>query len=118
VPPEEAQKVMQINEQLALIAELNDNYAGQHTYAAHALFRAVLDHVPPLFGYRTFDEVVNNCKWSRTDNVYMRRLKDFRAQADDALHRPISAKASLVDFADLPPGIWINRLLQECADRL
>lgn len=36
---------------LALIAELNDNCASKHTYAAHALLRAVLDHVPPVFGY-------------------------------------------------------------------
>jgi hypothetical protein len=97
---------------LALIAELNDNYA------AHALLRAVLDHIPPILGYRTFEQAVNNHQWTQTDRQYARKLLDFRAQADDALHRPISRQVSLLDFAALPPGIWINRLLQECADRL
>ncbi len=103
---------------LALIAELNDNCAEQHTYAAHALLRAVLDHIPPILGYRTFEQAVNNYQWPRTDKQYMRKLLDFRSQGDDALHRPISEKVSLLDFSDMPPGIWINQLLQECADRL
>jgi hypothetical protein len=103
---------------LALIAELNDNYANENTYAAHALLRAILDHAPPILGYPTFQEAVNNYQWSRTDKQYMRKLLDFRSQADDALHRPISGKASLLDFTHMPPGIWVNQLLQECSDKL
>ncbi len=31
-----------------LITELNDNYSRGNAYAAHALLRAILDHIPPL----------------------------------------------------------------------
>lgn len=96
---------------LALLAELNDNYARGNLYACHALLRAILDHVPPAFGQRSFDAVVNNFGWTRTDKSYMKRLADFRLQADDALHRHISAKHDYLTMEDLPPRPWFRRLL-------
>jgi hypothetical protein len=57
---------------------------------------------------------VNNYRWSRTDQGYMRKLLDFRLQADDVLHRQISNKADLLSLDDAPPRAWVNRLLQEC----
>jgi hypothetical protein len=44
----------------------------------------------------------------------MRKLLDFRLQADDVLHRQISNKADLLSLDDAPPRAWVNRLLQEC----
>jgi hypothetical protein len=103
---------------LALVNELNDNYASMHTYASHALLRAVLDHVPPAFGYANFREVANNYPWKPTDKRYMKKLAEFRDQADDALHRQISAKADLLSFEDMPSSVCVDRLLHECAERL
>ena len=100
---------------LRLIDELNDNHGRANGYAAHALLRAILDHIPPLLGSADFAATVNNYRWSRTDRVYMRRLLDFRLQADDVLHRQISGKADLLSLEDVPPRAWVNRLLQECA---
>jgi hypothetical protein len=100
---------------LRLIDELNDNYVRGSTYAVHAVLRAILDHIPPLLGCATFRAAVNNYPWSRTDKAYMKRLLDFRLQADDALHRQISAQTDLLSLGDIPPRVWINRLLQECA---
>jgi hypothetical protein len=100
---------------LRLIDELNENYARGSTYAAHAVLRALLDHVPPLLGCASFTGVANNYPWSRTDKAYMRRLLDFKLQADDAMHRQISANADLLSLDDIPPRAWVNRLLQECA---
>jgi hypothetical protein len=100
---------------LRLIEELNDNYLRGHSYAAHALLRAILDHVPPLLECSDFTAAVNNYRWNRTDKSYMRKLLDFKLQADDVLHRQISSKADLLSLDDMPPRVWINRLLQECA---
>jgi hypothetical protein len=107
-----------VSKLVALIAELNDSYQAEHAYAAHALLRAILDHVPPILGYREFAEVANNYKWPQTDTKYIRKLLDFKAQGDDVLHRRISAKADLISMEDLPPRAWLNRLLQECSDKL
>lgn len=98
-----------------LIEELNDNYDRGNTYAAHALLRTLLDHIPPLLDCREFQQLVNNYRWTRGDASYVRRLDAFRLQANDALHRTISRKADLLVMDDMPPRIWINRLLRECA---
>lgn len=99
---------------LALVAELNDSYRSDMTYAAHALLRAILDHVSPLLGYKNFDGVVNNHQWSQTDRRYMKRLAEFRTQADDVLHRQISKTADLLTIDDMPQRVAVNVLLQEC----
>jgi hypothetical protein len=100
----------------SLIAELNDNYTRGNAYAAHALLRAILDHIPPLLGCRDFQAVANNYSWSRTDHTYARRLLDFKLQADDALHRQISKRPGHLGIDDMPPKVWVNRLLEECAE--
>ncbi len=107
----------QCDKLLHLIAELNDNYASGHAHSAHAMLRAILDHVGPLFGFPDFAQVVNNyAGWSRTDKSYMRRLLETKLQGDEALHRPISKKGgSQLSIEDLPPRRQLNRLLEECA---
>lgn len=100
---------------LRLIDELNDNHRNGNTYAAHALLRAILDHIPPLLRCADFPAVASNYAWGRTDKAYMRKLLEFKLQADDVLHRQISPKADLLTIDDMPPRAWINRLLQECA---
>lgn len=84
-------------------------------YAAHAPLRAILDHVPPMLDCPDFKAVANNYPWGRTDKNYAHRLLDFKLQADDALHRQISAKTALLTMDDMPPRVWVNRILQECA---
>ena len=56
---------------------------------------------------------MNNYRWSRTDKSYMRKLLDFKLQADDVLHRQISSKADLLSLDDMSPRAWVNRLLEE-----
>jgi len=99
---------------IGLLSELNSNYTLGNTYASMMLVRAVLDHVPPLLGYDTFEEIVNNYSWSRTDKKYMKSLMDFKNEADDALHRPISGDDDFLDIDSLPKRNRVNRLLEEC----
>jgi hypothetical protein len=103
---------------LTLINELNDNQSRGNAYAAHALVRAILDHVPPILNCKSFAEVANNYPWTQTDKKYAKRLLDFKLQGDDALHRQICEKTDLIEIHDLPPRTWLNRLLQECAEKI
>lgn len=98
-----------------LIGELNRNVSQGNAYAAHALLRAILDHVPPMLGFRDFKALASNYPWSRTDRSYAIRLHAFKLQADDALHRQISPRNDLLAIDDLPPRVWVNTVLQECA---
>jgi hypothetical protein len=114
----DGQSAFNVTKLLKLIDELNDNYVRKNSYASHGLLRAILDHIPPIFGYTSFREVANNHAWGQTDKRYMRRLADFRDQADDALHRQISTKPDVLDFDDMLASVHVNRLLQECAELL
>ncbi|WP_327372267.1 hypothetical protein [Streptomyces sp. NBC_01217] len=109
---------LQRDKLLALVGELNANHADRHTYACQMLLRAILDHVPPAFGHRTFDQVVANVPFGQTDKAYIKKLTAFRNSGDDALHRPMSTKPSRLNMDDLPPRTYINVLLQGVLDSL
>lgn len=114
----DGQSAFNVTKLLKLIDELNDNYSRENTYASHALLRGLLDHIPPILGCKSFDEVANNYHWSKTDKNYMKHLANFRTQGDDALHRQISADADLLGFDDMPPSVSVDHLLLECARKL
>jgi len=101
---------------LKLVTELNKNYLDSNPYSCLALIRAITDHIPPLLGYTTFEEVVNNYKGAKTDKNYISKLYEERDVSDDSLHRPISKSEDLIDMDDLPKKMLLNRLLQECID--
>ncbi|GAA0711734.1 hypothetical protein GCM10010199_09370 [Dactylosporangium roseum] len=103
---------------LALLRELDDNYRAGNAYAAHALLRAVMDHIPPLFGETTFAPVANNHPWGKTDGRYMKRLVHFRDQADDVMHRQISRTPCVLTMEDMPARAAVNRFLLGCVSKL
>lgn len=97
-----------------LINELNDNHLKSNKYSCAMLIRAILDHIPPLLGFTTFEQVTKNYSWGKTDKVYMKTLLEFRNNADDALHRIISEDEDLLEINDLPLSNRFSRVLQEC----
>jgi len=100
-----------------LLKELNKNFQENNPYSALALIRAILDHIPPLFGTNDFSIVASNYKWGSTDKKYMKQLLNTKAVADDVLHRQISGKQDLISMDAIPNPILINTLLQECLDK-
>ncbi|SEO01066.1 hypothetical protein [Actinacidiphila rubida] len=108
---------------VGLLRELNTNFADEHPYACHALLRAVLDHVPPIFNTEglpkiTFEQVASNYAWKQTDRKYVLKLRDFKAQGDDVMHRQIRKSQDLITMEDVPPRAWLNALLREVIDAL
>jgi hypothetical protein len=75
---------------ISLCEELNQCYRAQCYHAVAALTRAVVDHVPPIFGLRTFSEVANNYGGTKSFKECVRRLEDAaRKIADAHLHTPV-----------------------------
>lgn len=101
---------------LKLISELNKNYLDSNAYSCLSLIRAITDHIPPLLGYSTFEELVNNYPWKRTDKTYIGNLLKDRPVSDDSLHRPISKSEDLIGMDNVPNKQFLNRLIQECLD--
>lgn len=85
-----------------LCEELNVTFATGCYIAVALLTRAILDHVPPVFGLRTFSEVANN-HGGRSFKETMEYLeKVARKIADAHLHTPIRASEAL------PTGTQVN----------
>lgn len=103
---------------LKLIDELNSNYTSENCYACHALLRAILDHTPPAFGFRNFDQVASNYSWSTTDKKYLKTLRDFRNAADDVLHRQMRSSADIITLHDMPPRAYVNAFIRGLVDVL
>ena len=91
---------------LKLCEELNDCHKANSVLSIIMLTRALIDHVPPIFGCRTFNEVVNNYSGTKSFKGNMERLNSSsRKIADQHLHTPIRNSESIptmnqVDFSN------------------
>jgi len=81
---------------IRLCEELNVAFATESYFAAAMLTRAVVDHVPPIFGVRTFAEVANNYAGSKSFKASMKTLEQSsRNIADQHLHCQIRAAETI-----------------------
>lgn len=81
---------------IALCEELNICYRSQCYHAVAALTRALLDHIPPIFGFDTFVKVANNYAAGRSLKACLERLQgSARDIADTHLHQVIRRTESL-----------------------
>ena len=91
---------------IELCRELNECYSNENYLAVAMLTRALLDHIPPIFGFINFSEVANNYKGSRSFKASMLHLDNScRKIADAHLHGPIRKREVLpsrtqVNFAN------------------
>lgn len=90
-----------------------------HRGNAHAtimLLRAILDHVPPVFGQPTFAGVINNYSGSRSFKEAVGNLDQFgRKIADLLLHGTIRKSETLPTMTQVHFGPPLDLLLAEVA---
>ncbi|MEV6051892.1 hypothetical protein [Streptomyces sp. NPDC052107] len=99
--------------------ELNACFRDGHAYACHALVRAIIDHVPPILGQKSFQAVASNYAWpTDADRKYAKKLLEFKNQADDVMHRQIRTSRGVITMHDVPLRAYINALLRVCIDQL
>jgi hypothetical protein len=80
-----------------LCEEINSAYRLQCYYATAMVIRGLLDHVPPVFGFRTFSEVANNyAGGGKSFKEAMQHLENASRKVGDAhLHMPIRKSETL-----------------------
>ncbi|MEV6999300.1 hypothetical protein AB0N62_16645 [Streptomyces sp. NPDC093982] len=102
---------------IALCRELNENYAAGNPYSSAAMIRAILDHIPPVFGHQDFKQVAAQHPFAmqRTDKAHAQRLAAFKDIAHDGLHRPISTAVPAIGMDDLEAPARLNAILHEVA---
>lgn len=97
-----------------LCEELNIAFGSGAYFATAMLTRAILDHVPPVLGLRTFSEVGNNYGATRSFRDAMERLdKAARKIADDYLHGPIRSRETLPTAQQVNFAAEVDMLLGE-----
>ena len=101
---------------IRLCEELNVCYANGCFMAAAMLVRSITDHVPPIFGFRSFAEVANNYAGAQSFRGSMKHLDgSLRNIADAHLHVHIRKTESLPTEAQVPFQADLDVLLAEIA---
>lgn len=85
-----------------LCEEINSSYAHGNVLAAILLMRTVLNHVPPVFGYETFEQVVANASKSMKEN-FEHLQEGLRKVADFHAHRKIAPMESYPSVTQVEP---------------
>ncbi len=102
-----------------LCEELNLAFATESYLSMAMLTRAIIDHVPPIFGMKNFSEVANNYAGS---NSLRRELKNLettsRNIADLHLHSQIKKKETLPNITQVDSSNSLDLLLSEIVARL
>jgi len=76
--------------------EINICYATESFLAVAMLTRAIVDHVPPIFGFKSFGEVASNYAWRKSDKDLIAQLENqSRKIADLHLHGQIRSSEML-----------------------
>lgn len=102
-----------VDKLLDLIHELNNNHAAEQPYSCLALIRAIMDHVPPVFGQKGFAGIVSSVSMTATDTKYLKALGGYRFSGDDVMHRQASNITSHIDMRDVPPAAYVKILLNQ-----
>lgn len=90
---------------VTLCEELNAAHKSGSNHSIIMLTRAIIDHVPPIFGCKNFAEAANNYAGGQSFRSSMKHLQDSsRKIADQHLHTHIRKKETLptikqVDFS-------------------
>jgi len=97
-----------------LCRELNVVYEKDCHFAVAMLVRAILDHVPPIFGVERFRGVAFNYKGSKSFNKHMQSLEtSLRNIADGCLHEEIRRRETLPTVQDVDFRSAVSSLLGE-----
>jgi len=99
---------------IELLRELSQAHRTKSFMSISMIVRSIIDHVPPIFGFRTFNEVGNNYPGTKSFKNSMSHLNNsLRNIADSYLHVPIRHKEYLPTFNQVDFRADLDTLLGE-----
>lgn len=84
-----------LNKLIMLCEELNSNFQSKNYFSVAILGRAIIDHIPPIFGLNSFNEVANNYGSKSIKGSLKHLNESMRNISDGILHSHIRKKESL-----------------------
>ncbi|MCC6585029.1 MAG: hypothetical protein IT271_15110 [Chitinophagales bacterium] len=114
---EELKKIKNVNfdftRLIQLCNEINDNYSRNNFLSVAMVGRSILNHVPPLFKFQTFNEVANNYG-TKSFKIVMNHLNNtMRGIADSYLHDTIRKKENVPNLNQVNFSQDLDMLLSE-----
>lgn len=107
---------------IELCREININFAHDNYFSVSLLVRTILNHVPPIFGERTFENVVENCGSKGNALSFKRHLQNLqdsdRRVADGHAHSLIGKKEVLPTEIQIDCRSDLDILLTEVIKKL
>jgi hypothetical protein len=99
-----------------LCGEINIAYEQKCHFSMALLPRAIINHIPPVFGFKTFSELANNFRGAKSFKKSMQTLDaSLRNIADTHLHLPIRSREKLPTITQVNFRQDLDVLLQEVA---
>jgi hypothetical protein len=80
---------------IKLCKELNDNYSFNNYLSCGMILRSILDHIPPIFGVNTFEEVCSNYGSKSFKDIVRPLQESTKKIADSFLHTQVRKKEIL-----------------------
>jgi hypothetical protein len=102
-----------------MLREMNASYKAESYMSCIFSIRAILDHVPPIFGFATFAQVTANYAGGRSFKDSIEHLeRASRKIADSYLHAPIRRDEATPSKMQVEFRADVDVLLAECIRRL
>ncbi|HBW50701.1 MAG TPA: hypothetical protein DEF47_12430 [Herpetosiphon sp.] len=111
-------KDFDITKLVKLCLELNISFSNECYFAAIFILRAIIDHIPPIFGHINFDNVVSNYKGNSGKKILNHLLVTLKNTAHINIHKPISRKEIIPNRQQVDFKSEIDFLLSEIIQEL
>jgi hypothetical protein len=102
---------------IKLCQELNDNYSSNNFITCAMICRTILNHVPPIFDFNSFDEVANNYGGPKNHQSFKKNISHLNNSlkniADRHLHSKITNSESLPNETQVDFKQDLDVLLEE-----
>lgn len=98
---------------IKLCEEINSNYSAQNYYSVALLGRAIIDHVPPIFGHEKFNQVAAQHGGKSIKTIFNKLNEILRSIADHHIHQVIRKKEVHPNKAQIDFKVELDKLLAE-----
>jgi hypothetical protein len=98
---------------IKLCEEINFNYKHQNFLSVGMIGRTILNHIPPIFSFNTFDSVASNYGGKSFKNNMQLLNGYFKNTVDRYLHQTVRKKDSLPNITQIEFRQPLDVLLEE-----
>lgn len=98
---------------IRMCEESNFNYANENYYSVAMLGRAIIDHIPPIFGLKSFGEVASKIGSTSVKKNFSHLNTSMRSISDGILHSHIRKRESLPNATQVNFSQDLDLLLGE-----